>query len=719
MALVSLVDQGHPNVAETRARDLLAHDPDNGMLWKLLGVALLRQGKDALPALRRSTALLPDDGEAHRHLAAALRDSGRSEDALRSLHRALELRPTDADGFTEAADLLRALGRAREAVPLYERSLLLNPRLVEARNDLGNAFLESGKPLDAARCYRLALELRPDDAVILCNLGNAQRLLGLYDEAKICLERGIARNQRLGPAHGFLGMVHIALGRREAAVENFQRALALDPNDQLALTNLGHVLRDLGRRQDAIDVYRRALALDPARPENHCHLGTVLFELRRVEAATDCFRRALELQPNHAPAHLSLALARRQQRRADAAEASCRAALAIDPKYVEALAFLGELTADRGRFAEAEALFVKATEIDPAFFSGYVSIATHRKMTAADTGWLAQVHGLLAKRLPLNAEISLRYALGKYYDDVAQYDDAFDSYKSANELTKRYGARYERTQFAALVTRIIERFQPEFIRDCAARGSDAELPLLIVGMPRSGTSLSEQILASHPAVLGAGELTFWHGAFVRLERAGLFGAAGASLVPAAATNYLERLKSVGPDALRVIDKMPANFLYVGLIHAAFPKARIIHMQRDPLDTALSIYFQNFFNIGPYANDLDDLAHYYGQYLRVMEHWRRVLPATALLEVPYEGLIEDQERWTRRMLDFAGLPWDPRCLNFQDTDRVVITASKWQVRQKLYRGSCGRSRNYEKHLGPLRHLGDRRAPGATHDPSILT
>ena len=149
--------------------------------------------------------------------------------------------------------------------------------------------------------------------------------------------------------------------------------------------------------------------------------------------------------------------------------------------------------------------------------------------------------------------------------------------------------------------------------------------------------------------------------------------------------------------------MPTNFWYAGLIHAAFPRARFIHMQRHPIDTCLSIYFQNFFNREPYANDLDSLAHYYGEYIRITDHWRTVLPAAALLEVPYEALIEDQEGWTRRMLDFVGLPWDPKCLDFHETDRVVITASKWQVRQKINTASAGRWRNYEKYVAPLRHL----------------
>ncbi|MGA3158836.1 MAG: sulfotransferase [Steroidobacteraceae bacterium] len=605
---------------------------------------------------------------------------------------------------------MRALGGVREAVALYERALLLNPQLVEARNNLGNAFLELGQNLDAERSYRLAAEMRSNDPVILCNLGNAQRLLGLLVEAQICLQRAIALDPTLGVAYSYLGLVHGALGQLEAAVNNFQRAIELNPGDTVALNYLGRVFRDLGRRRDAVAAFERAIAANPSSAESHCNLGEVLFEMRRVGAAMDCYQRALTLQPTYAPAHLSLALALRQQRRPLEAEASCRAALDINPNYVEAVSFLGELRADRGEFTEAEELFSKAIVIDPSFYSAFASIATHRKMTVGDSQWRRGVETLLAKRLPLTAEISLRYSLGKYFDDVGKFDDAFPQYARANELTKRFGATYDPVKFTALVDRIIRRFQPDFLRDCQRGSSTAELPLMIVGMPRSGTSLAEQILASHPAVFGAGELTFWHDAWRRLEEISPNGVPDKLLLADIARSCLERLTALGGGAVRVVDKMPANFLYAGLIHAVFPKARIIHMQRHPLDTCLSIYFQNFFNIGPYANDLENLAHYYGEYLRITDYWRATLPPTALLEVPYEALTEDQERWTRRMLEFAGLPWDPRCMNFQETNRVVITASKWQVRQKIYRASTGRWKNYEKFLGPLLPL-LKRASGA--------
>jgi tetratricopeptide (TPR) repeat protein len=668
-ALVALVDQNRASEAEHRARTLLATHPNAGMLWKILSVALLRQDKDALQALRRTVELLPQDAEAHSNLAVALRDRGQWAAALASWHRALAIQPNEVETLVDAADAARALGMARDAVPLYQRALQIDPKLIEARNNLGNAFLELAQYADAAGCYRAALQIRPDDAQILCNLGNAQRLLGLLDEA----------------------------------VASYRQALRLNPRHVDVLNNLGNVLRELGARREALSLYAQAAELDPKRAESHCNLGNILVELGRIEEATECFRRALVLRPDWPLAHLSLATALRLQRRPADAQYSCRAALAIDPNYVEALSLLGELRADLGQFSEAQELFQRAVAINPDFAFAFSAMAAHRKMTNDDAAWLKGAETLLAKRPTLADEISLRYALGKYFDDVGQYDEAFDHYRRANELSKRYGRGYDGAKLARRVDEIIRCFDTAFVGRGQPQATSSELPVFVVGMPRSGTSLTEQILASHPAVSGAGELTFWDAAFDAYKKAELEGNGGAHLLKMTG-DYLGGLTASSGGAQRVIDKMPANFLYLGLIHAACPRARIIHMQRHPIDTCLSIYFQHFFSMGPYANDLDDLVHYYGEYLRVTNHWRTVLPATSLLEVPYEALIEDQEGWTRRMLDFIGLPWDPKCLDFHETERVVTTASKWQVRQKIYAASAGRWRNYEKFLGPMQRLG---------------
>jgi tetratricopeptide (TPR) repeat protein len=669
--LVALVNQERPREAESKARVLLKAFPQVGMLWKILGVAMLRQGKDALQVLQRTADLLPQDAEAQGNLAAVLMERGQSAEALVSWQRALAIQPRDVDALTGAADALRTLGRAREALECYQRALAENPGSVEARNNLGNAYLELRRFDDAVACYRRVLKIKPDDAQLNYNLSNA-----LWQQ-----------------------------GALEEALSSGRRAIELDPGLAVAHCILGHVLRDLGHRRDAATLYAKAVELDPLRAEYHCNLGNALFELRRAAAAVECQRRALELLPDHVPALLCLSAALRLLRRADEAEASCRAALRSEPRNVEALVFLGELLADRGRFAEAEELFKRALDIDPAYPSAYCSIAMHRKMTAADAGWLQGAAALLERRLPLRNEISVRYALGKYCDDVGRYAEAFDHYRKANELTKRYASGYDREKLKRRVDRVIGCFDAAFVERAARHASATELPVFVVGMPRSGTSLVEQILASHPAVIGAGELNFWDVAFRNFKDAdrlhdeqldellttGVSGVAG---------SYLGLLPTFAAPVLRVVDKMPANFLYAGLIHAIFPQARIIHMRRHPLDTCLSIYFQNFFGMSAYANDLDDLAHYYGEYLRITDHWRRLLPATALLEVPYEGLIADQEGWTRRMVEFLGLPWDPNCLEFQQTERVVITASKWQVRQKIHAASAGRWRHYAAWLGPL-------------------
>jgi tetratricopeptide (TPR) repeat protein len=702
-ALVALVEQNRPSEAEHRARTLLAAQPNAGMLWKILSVALLRQDKDAVQALRRTVELLPQDAEAHGNLAVALRDRGQWAAALASWHRALAIQPNDVETLVDAADAARALGMVRDAVPLYQRALQIDPKRIEARNNLGNAFLELAQYADAAGCYRTALQIKPDDAQILCNLGNAQRLLGLLDEAMASSRRAAALDPGLSVAHNNVGLIFAARRQREEAVASYRQALRLNPRYVDALNNLGNVLRELGARREALPLYAQAAELDPRRAESHCNLGNILVELGRIEEAMECFRRALDLRPDWPLAHLSLATALRLQRRPADAEYSCRAALAIDPNYVDAVSLLGELHTDLGQFSEAQELFQRAVAINPDFAFAFSAMALHRKMTSDDAAWLKGAETLLAKRPTLTDEISLRHALGKYFDDVGHYDEAFDHYRRASELSKRYGRGYDGAKLARRVDEIIRRFDIAFVGRGQPQASSSELPVFVVGMPRSGTSLTEQILASHPAVSGAGELTFWDAAFDAYKKAELEGNGGAHLSKMTG-DHLGRLTASSGGAQRVIDKMPANFLYLGLIHAAFPRARIIHMQRHPIDTCLSIYFQHFFNMGPYANDLDDLVHYYGEYRRVTDHWRTVLPATALLEIPYEALIEDQEGWTRRMLDFIGLPWDPKCLDFHETERVVTTASKWQVRQKIYTASAGRWRNYEKFLGPLQRLG---------------
>jgi tetratricopeptide (TPR) repeat protein len=562
-------------------------------------------------------------------------------------------------------------------------------------------MLHSGALQTVEERCRALLKARAGDGILWKILSVS--LLRQKKAALPAMERAAQLLPLDAEVHLNLGIGLAAAGRRAEAEASYRRALQLNPSGVDALNHLGDLLREAGANDEALALRRKAIELDPARAEHHINLGKALFELRRLDEATAAFRAALALQPEDVQALLGLAGTARMQGRSAEAEDICRKALALEPDHLEGLALLGELQADRGQFAEARALFERALAINPALPAVYCSLASHRKMTSADDAWRQQVETLLAKPLPVSHEIGLRYALGKYCDDLGRYDEAFDNYRRANELARRHKQKYNREKLEQRVARITATFDAKLAGMGFTAGPDAEAPVLIIGMPRSGTSLAEQILASHPAVFGGGELRFWEGAFGIFEAERAAGVGAAELLPQFGRDYLERLRGLSRTASRIIDKMPANFLYAGLAHAALPRARIIHMRRHPLDTCLSIYSQNFFRMGSYANDLGDLAHYYGQYLRVMQHWRSVLPATALLEVPYEELTARQESWTRRMLEFCGLPWDARCLDFHQTDRVVITASRWQVRQRLNSSSAGRWRNYARHLQPLEYL----------------
>ena len=654
-ALVAQANTGAHAAAERGARELLAKHPRAGILWKLLSVALLRQGKAALPELQQAALLTPDDAEAQGNLGAALCDLGRWDEALPSLRRALSIDPRNLKSAADAANALFMSGRVEEAAGGYRRVIELDPRSADAHNNLG-----------------------------------------------LCLA---------------------SLGRRDEAVANYEKALALEPRHPEALDNLGTAWRELGERRRAEALHRRALEIDPRRARSHHGIGSAQLERGRFEDAAASFQQVLDLEPAHVAAHLGLAAALRQQRRVAEAQTICERALALAPRSPEALWLLGELRSDLGAFSEAQELYRRSIEIDPGFPSAFSSMAMQRKMTSGDAAWQAGVESLLAKGLPLSHTIGLRYALGKYFDDLGRHDEAFRHYRTANELTKRYGAVYDGQKLARRIDRLIATFDARFMSappgasgsasapgSASGSASASERPVFVLGMPRSGTSLAEQILASHPAVFGAGEISFWEDAFAAHDAYGWVGAAGAKAISSIAEQYLARTAQAPAGTLRVVDKMPANFLFAGLIHAVFPRARIIHLRRHPIDTCLSIYFQNFLNSAAFYNDLGCLAHYYREYVRIMDHWRSVLPAAAFLEVPYEDLVADQERWSRRMLEFIDLPWDPRCLEFHRAERIVITASKWQVRQSINAASVGRWRNYERHVGPLGSL--LREPGVS-------
>jgi Flp pilus assembly protein TadD len=498
----------------------------------------------------------------------------------------------------------------------------------------------------------------------------------------------------------------VAQGEFSEAITFYREVLALNPRHPDALNNLGATLFRLGRYGEAEEVFRRTIRIYPDFADANANLGILLRCSGRVDEGEIWLRRAIKINPKHVEARSNLGLALVFFGRLRDAKAQFKKALKFAPRDTHTLFAAGNLAAIEGRFDEAEAMYKRALEVSPKMPSAWAAMASLRKMTSSDAAWLQGAEEIAASGITVLEEADMRFAIGKYCDDVEDFKGAFLSYKRANQLHKMAATSYDGDARVHLVDDLMRVYTRETISHLGPLASDSMKPIFVVGMPRSGTSLIEQIIASHPDAKGAGELAFWsrvahdHEAVIR--RTLLDESTRKKL----AEDCLRDLEARSGDALRIVDKTPLNSDFLGLIHSVFPNARIIYMQRDPIDTCLSCYFQKFGVELNFTMDLSDLAHYFRQHRRLMAHWRAVLPRGSILDVPYAELVTDQEGWTRKVLAFLGLEWDQRCLDFHRTERPIVTASAWQVRQKIYRGSVARWRNYKEFIGPLLELKDR-------------
>jgi tetratricopeptide (TPR) repeat protein len=734
---LAMLRAGHHAELEASVRDLLERHAETAVLWKLLGAALHAQGKDCLPALETAARLLPEDpeshtnlgnalraqgrleeaaarhacaielkpdyAEAHANLGSVLRDLARLEDAAASLRRAISIKPDFALAHNNLGTVLQALGRADEAIAAHRRALALRPDFPDAHAGLGLAQRRLGRLEDASASYRRAVVMKPDHAEALLSLGDVLLELGRLEPAAASYRRLVQLRPGHAEAHNNLGIALRDLGQAAGAAESFRAAIASKPGNAEVHNNLGNALLDLGQIEEAVQSYGHAADLKPGYYKALSNLGTALRELGRLDEAAERYRQALALKPDEPEILANLAVVQRLQGRLASAETTLRCALESNPASSPVIFGLAELHTDQGRFADAEELFRQVFARDGRSAAAWAGIPSLRKMGAGDADWIARAEQLAEEPRRPRERVQLHFAIGKYYDDVKQYDRAFANFRHANETVKTYRRPHDREQVSQTFEFVRQLYDRDWLDQATVRGVPAADPIFIVGMPRSGTSLAEQILASHPAVFGAGEISFWKTASLAVSSATLRDGPSEALSARYREEYLELLASLAPGSERVVDKMPVNFAHLGMIHAALPGARIIHMRRNPIDTCLSIYFQNFHVAHSYTNDLDDLAHYYDEYLAVMRHWDSILPADSILEVPYEALVRDPETWSRKMLAFARLPWHDACLDAHQTKRAVSTFSKWQVRQKINTASVERWRPYAAFVGPLLRL----------------
>jgi tetratricopeptide (TPR) repeat protein len=594
-------------------------------------------------------------------------------------------------------------GRVREAAGLYEAILAREPGHADATHYLGMVALQAGDLAKAQALVGKSLQLNPHDGFYWMNQGLLYQHQKDTDKAVEAYQKAVTLMAD-NPALWFnLGNGLMQLRRLDEAIQAFNRSVALYPGDWQVWMNMGttHLLRhrDEQDSREALSCFEKMIKLAPGRGEGYNGKGLALFNLDRLPEALQEVKEAVRIDPKLANAWFNLARLHLESLDVDSALAAYQQAIQLSPDTTEFYAAIGDTLSMVGKFDKAQEFFAKANALNPADLGALAQLLSNK-----DTPMLlAQAEASInAASDETEGVVTLLFILGRIYDKKGQFDQAFAYYERGNRIRKKEGSidHVVHTQF---INQIMAVFSADRIAELKQWGDASDRPVLILGMPRSGTTLTEQIISSHSRVTGGGERPFWTDAWAKVEK-GITHLNKEGMAQIAEA-YLDDLATIrgAETSLRVTDKLPGNFLHIGLIHSVFPNARIIHCRRNPVDNCLSIYFQSFAGYHPYAYDLEDLAFYHQEYQRLMAHWREVIPQDRLFEFDYENLVADQEAVSRQLLAFVGLEWEDACLDFHKNERAVKTASVRQVREKIYSRSVERWRNYEPYILPLLKL----------------
>jgi tetratricopeptide (TPR) repeat protein len=598
----------------------------------------------------------------------------------------------------------------------------------------------AGNYPESTRLCKQVLESEPSNPQAMLLLGVIEAKVGDPFRANNLLDQVLANDPSSFFAYFWKSIVLRRLGRTSEAIEAAAQAVELNPDDAQASAQLGICYLELRMLPEAETCLTTAVELAPQMLQIQYSLSQCLQLQGRVDKALEVFRFALASTPESVDVLLNLARSLLSQGCAPLAEECARKAVALDRRSSAAILFLARILVEEnlpeeaekclesilsrgvvdaqtlvthamalqglGKFGEAFDAFRKSIAKEPRQGYAYTGLANSRRMGDHDRSLLSDMRKLTSdSSMPREQVAYIWYALGKGHEDLGEYPEAMEAYDEANRIEydlKFRSRRFDRAQYAAPFDRVIHQFTHKFIVDNQQVGIPSELPVFVVGMMRSGTTLVEQILSSHPEIGAAGEQPFWldNWRSAMTEAQDEVDPDGIDLI---ATRYLAMLFGRQPGKSRIVDKMPANYPGLGIIHLALPQAKIIHIRRNPVDTCISIYTTANRSHPEYAHDRDNIATAYRQYLRVMDHWRSALPAGTMLEIDYEDLVADSEPVTRRMIEFCGLQWDDACLRPEQNARVVITPSVWQVRQPIYRSSVERWRRFEPWLGAFEDL----------------
>lgn len=645
--------------------------------------------------------------------AIALHQRGEWDAAADIYDRILAISP-QADALHLRGLIEHHRGHSAAALPYIQQALEMQPQSAILWNNLGAVLQAIGKLPEAEEHFRRAARQAPGFADAWKNLGLLLLSSGRAEEAVDIWQRLLELDPKNTDTHHHLGVALERSGQWARAEQTYLAALRESPEDFRLQNDLGSVLQRQGKMGAAEKIFRSLTLKYPQRAAGWSNLGAVLLQTQKYPEAEAALRQALAIRPQFAGAHFNLGNLLKQLGRLDSAIEHYRIAVALQPHHPDFLMNLAAALNCRGEFSEAAALCREIIRHHPLHTLAYYTLFTFNaeQVTEDEATRLGEL--LEHSQLTTEERVSAYFSLGKHYDRLGQYDRAFEYYRLGNQRA-RTTREFRQDRVPRLIDLIKENFTPELMERWRDHGSTSRQPIFILGMPRSGSTLVDQILTSHSQVGGAGEFEgmrmlvqtmldipfrsspdaldeFAYPRSMRhLDR---------SLIDRMVAEYLQRLHRVAGNTPFLTDKMPNNFLHIGLIHLLFPRATILYTRRNPLDVCLSCYFQNFSIGNAFSFDLRDTARYYREQERLMEHWFSLLPGRIHV-VDYEQLVLNQEAETHRLIeDICGLPWEPGCLDFHENRRAVHTASLWQVRQPLYRDSIDKWRHYAAHLSPL-------------------
>ncbi|MEL7166402.1 MAG: sulfotransferase [Pseudomonadota bacterium] len=659
--------------------------------------------------LQKLVPAMPQNGFV-RHLAGLVAAAqGDAAQAQADLEAAMALDPQNGQISSNATEALRSVRALDAAIAAGKRATQTAPGAAAAWCNLGLAHYDSGDLEAAEACQHTAIEIDPRHANALNNLGSIARDQERTEDAIAFYARAIEADPNPVQPLSNIAIAHLQNVDVEAARTALTRLFSIDPDHGIGQATMANVFLIDNDLDSAERAARRAMEQAPEVPDGAIALAQTLIEKNRPGMALDVISKALEIDPENTNALKVLGSCHSDLGDVDAANAALVRALALRPGFTFAKLALGHLKMELGEMDTARALFAEALAERPDDQGVLCACAQSETITDPASPILTSLRALVpdAETAPATRRPPLYYGLAKCEEDLGNYAAAFEHYRSG-AAAKRALVSFDADAYDAMIDGLIAATPKSRLEDIRASAAiDGGHPIFVLGMPRSGTTLTETILSRHSRVHAAGELndlTRIYGFRTQGTEMGFpkpFDAISAGEFRRATTMYLDRIRALAPDSPRITDKMPVNYVMLGVIWATMPGARVIYTKRNPMDVCLSNFTRLFERSQPHSYDLHEMGRVHAAHVRIMEHWGRVLPEDAFMTLPYDELVEDTEGWTRKMLDHCGLDWDPACLSSHEAKRRVRTASILQVREKIYTTSREKWRRYADELEPLR------------------